>query len=193
MASVSVTGVLDTAATAGLVLTVPSPLSLPLSANSGHLAAARLLLHQLHADRHAGQAPWQVQASGSNNFETITVLGTCYTASQTIIPLALLHPPPPAQGWQVRLYCTAYAPAAPRPTPCNCRWWRTTSSFMTGGGGTADQVDDNGNTLGGILNLAGNGIETGVVALWRWWGNRSHAGERIEDRLPRRYGAAGGG
>ena len=159
MASASVTGVLDTAATAGLVLTVPSPLGFPLSANPAISPLAYSYINFTLTGTLVGT--WQVQAS-SNNFETITVLGT-YTASQTIIPLAL-PTPPPAQGWQVRLYCVAYTSGTATYTlqlPVLTYYNQAMS-----GGGTAAIVDDNGQSLGGILNLAGNGIETGVVALY---------------------------
>ena len=159
MASALVTGVLDTAATAGLVLTVPSPLGFPLSANPAISPLAYSYINFTLTGTLVGT--WQVQAS-SNNFETITILGT-YTASQTIIPLAL-PTPPPAQGWQVRLYCTAYTSGTATYTlqlPVLTYYNQAMS-----GGGTAAIVDDNGQSFGGIFNIAGNGIETGVAALY---------------------------
>jgi hypothetical protein len=149
MAAASVTGVLDTAAAAGSVLSVP------LQANGVPFSSILFTLTGTLV------GTWLLQAS-ANNWETITQLGS-YTASQTQIAVALPSAPPSA-NWQVRLYCSAYTSGTATYTlqlPV-----QTYRSLPMTGGGTADQVDDNGVTLGGILNLAGNGVETGITALY---------------------------
>lgn len=149
MASASVTGTLNVAATAGSVLGVPLqqngiPYTSILFTLTGTLVGT-----------------WILQAS-ANNFETIVTLGT-YTASQTQVAVAL-PAAPPSTNWQVRLFCSAYTSGTATYTialPVNVTFTQSMS-----GGGVSEQLDDNGQTCGGVLNLAGNGIETGVTALY---------------------------
>ena len=156
MASASVTGVLDTAATAGLVLSIPSPLELPLAQPPLSPSAYSYILFTPTGTL---SGTWQASAI---NFETFTVLGT-YTASQTIIPLPLPGPPP-GQNWQAYGNGTAYTSGTATYTP-----QLPVLSYYTqamSGGGTAATGDDNGQTFGGIFNIAGNGVEATLAALY---------------------------
>lgn len=148
MASLSITGTLDVAATASPTIGIPlqpngSPVQSILFTLTGTLVGT-----------------WILQAS-ANNWETITNLKTV-TASQTQIAVPL-PAAPPSTNWEVRLFCSAYTSGTATYTiqlPV-----QTYRLLPMTGGGNADQVDDNGVTIGGIFNLGGNGVETGITAL----------------------------